>query len=183
MSVLWPRGNALSCQEQVIDRRVDLLRGYADCLLSALLAALRHRRVQRRGVEVSAMRCPESLIRRIVRSAALGAFIFYLAWNAAWIAHGRIPPSILKAMTGIPCPTTGGYRSFLALCRGEFVQSFLYNPLMLVYLLLFCYSMGVLLLQWIRRQRLVLRPLIAWMWCASLLIGWAAKFALGRQYW
>ena len=129
------------------------------------------------------MRRPESLIRRIVRSAALGAFIFYLAWNAAWIAHGRIPPSILKAATGIPCPTTGGYRSFVALCRGDFVQSFLYNPLMLVYLLLFCYSMGILFRQWIQRERLVLRPLIAWMWCASLLIGWVAKLALGRQYW
>jgi hypothetical protein len=162
---------------------VDLLCGNADCLLSALLAALRHRRVQRRGVEVPAVRNQESLTSRIIRFAALGAFVFYLAWNAAWIAHGRIPPSILKAMTGIPCPTTGGYRSFVALCRGEFVQSFLYNPLMLVYLLLFCYSMAVLFLQWIHRKRLVLSPFIAWMWCASLLIGWAAKFVLGRQYW
>jgi hypothetical protein len=134
-------------------------------------------------VEVRWMRYQESLIHRIVRYAALCAFVFYLGWNAAWMAHGRIPPSILRAVGGVPCPTTGGYRSFLALCRGEFVQSFLYNPLMLVYVLLFCYSMGVLFLQWIRRKRLVLRPFIAWMWCVSLLIGWAAKFALGRQYW
>ena len=130
-----------------------------------------------------AMRCQESLKSRIVRSAALGAFIFYLAWNAAWIAHGRIPPSILKALGCIPSPTTGGYRSFLALCRGELIQSFFYNPMMPVYLMLFCYSMAVLFQQWVHRERLVLRPLIAWMWCASLLIGWAAKFALGRQYW
>jgi len=132
---------------------------------------------------VPAVRSQESLKSRIVRIAALGAFIFYLAWNAVWMAHERIPPSILRALGGIPSPTTGGYRSFIALCRGEFVQSFLYNPMTLVYLLLFCYSMGVLVLQWIRRQRLVLRPFIAWMWCALLLIGWAAKFALGRQYW
>jgi hypothetical protein len=162
---------------------VDILRRNADCLLSALLAPLRHRWVQRGGVEVRFMRHPESLIRRITRSAALGAFIFYLAWNAAWIAHGRIPPSILRAIGDVPCPTTGGYRSFIALCRGEFVQSFLYNPMMLVYVLLFCYSMAVLFRQWINRKRLVLRPFIAWMWCASLLIGWVAKFALGRQYW
>lgn len=129
------------------------------------------------------MRYKESLIHRIVRYAALGAFIFYLAWNAAWIAHGRIPPSILRAVAGVPSPTTGGYRSFFALCRGELVQSFFYNPLMLVYILLFIYSMAVLFRQWIRRERLVLRPAIAWMWCAVLLIGWAAKFALGRQYW
>ena len=130
-----------------------------------------------------AMRYQESLKYRIVRFAALGAFIFYLAWNAVWIAHGRIPPSILRAVGGVPCPTTGGYRSFIALCRGEFVQSFLYNPLMPVYLLLFGYSMAVLLRQWFHRERLVLSPSIVWMWYASLLIGWAAKFALGRQYW
>ena len=183
MPVLWSRGNALSRQEQVIDRRVDLLRRNAACLLSALLAPLRYRRVQRGGVEVPAMRYQESLTRRIVRFAALGAFIFYLEWNVTWIAQGRIPPSILRALAGVPCPTTGGYRSFIALCRGEFVQSFLYNPLMLIYLLLFCYSMAVLFLQWIHRRRLVLSPFIAWMWCASLLIGWAAKFVLGRQYW
>jgi hypothetical protein len=162
---------------------VDILRRNAACLLSALLAALCHRRVQRRGVEVPAMRCQESLKSRIVRYAALSAFVFYLAWNAAWIAQGRIPPSILRALAGVPCPTTGGYRSFVALCRGEVVQSFLYNPLMLIYLLLFCYSMAVIFLQWIGRKRLVLSPFIAWMWCASLLMGWAAKFALGRQYW
>jgi len=132
---------------------------------------------------MSFMWCQESLINRITRSVALGAFIFYLVWNAAWIAAKRIPPSILREFAGIPSPTTGGYRSFVALSRGEFVQSFLYNPLMLVYILLFCYSMAALLRQWIRRKRLVLSPIIAWTWCASLLIGWAAKFALGRQYW
>ena len=118
-----------------------------------------------------------------VRNLALGAFLFYLVWNAAWIASGQIPPSILRAIAGIPCPTTGGYRSLLALCRGEFVQSLLYNPLMLVYLLLFMYSIAVLLRQRIKRRRLVLSPVLAWIWCSSLLIGWAAKFALGRQYW
>ncbi len=125
----------------------------------------------------------ESLITRIARSVALGAFIFYLVWNGAWIAHGRIPPSILREITGIPSPTTGGYRSFVSLCRGEFVQSFFYNPFMLVYILLFCYSMVVLVRQRISRKPLVLSPFVAFAWCASLLIGWAAKFILGRQYW
>lgn len=129
------------------------------------------------------MRYQESLINRITRSVALSAFIFYLVWNGAWIAHGRIPPSILREITGIPCPTTGGYRSFVSLCRGEFAQSFLYNPFMLVYILLFCYSMAVLVRQRLNRKPLVLSPFVAFAWSASLLIGWAAKFILGRQYW
>lgn len=129
------------------------------------------------------MRYQESVTSRITRSVALGAFVFYLVWNAAWIAHGRIPPSILREIAGIPCPTTGGIRSLIALFRGEFALSFLYNPLMLIYILLFCYSMAVLLRQRINRMRLVLSPFVAWAWCVSLLIGWAAKFVLGRQYW
>jgi len=139
--------------------------------------------MQRGRVEVSLMRHPESLSKRIIRPVALGAFIFYLVWNIAWIVQGKIPPAILKAMAGIPSPTTGGVRSFIALCHGQFVQSFLYNPLMLVYLFLFCYSISVLLYQWINRKRLALSPLMAWAWCLSLLLGWVAKFVLGRQYW
>jgi hypothetical protein len=123
------------------------------------------------------------MMRRVVRPVALGAFIFYLLWNVAWIAGGQIPPSILKSVFGLPCPTTGGYRSLLAFCGGDFAQSFLFNPMMPAYILLFGYSIAVLLRQILRRQRLVLRPLLAWMWCLSLVIGWAAKFALGKQYW
>jgi hypothetical protein len=134
-------------------------------------------------MDVSKLWHSESLTGRVVRSCALALFGFYLAWNAVWIAKGRIPPSMLKAATGIPCPTTGGYRSFMALDSGHFAQSFLFNPLMPVYLLLFVYSIAVLLHQAIRRERLVLRPFIAWLWLISLIAGWAAKFALGRQYW
>jgi hypothetical protein len=129
------------------------------------------------------MRHQESLTGRIVRIVSITAFFFYLAWNAVWIAKGRIPPSILRAVIGLPCPTTGGYRSFLALWRGEFVQSFFFNPLMPVYVLLFLYSIAVLLRQLICRKRLALSPFMGWMWVGSLLLGWVAKFVLGRQYW
>lgn len=129
------------------------------------------------------MRYQTGLMRRLVRTVALGAFLFYLVWNAAWITGGSVPPSILKALTGLPCPTTGGYRSVLALSRGQFAQSFLFNPLTTVYLALFGYSIAVLLGQMVARKRLVLSPLIARIWWCSLLIGWVAKFALGRQYW
>jgi hypothetical protein len=134
-------------------------------------------------MDLPRLRHPQSLIRRVVRASALGLFGFYLLWNALWIAKGRIPPSILRAVTGLPCPTTGGYRSFMALCSGHLAQSLLFNPLLLVYLLHFGCSMAILLAQAARRVRLALPPLVAWMWALALLLGWAAKFALGRQYW
>jgi hypothetical protein len=159
------------------------LRSIAALLLPDMLASFRDRWVQAGSLEVPVVRYQESLIRRIVRYIALGAFAFYLAWNGWWVAKGKLPPSILRTIVGLPCPTTGGYRSFLALCRGEFAQSFLFNPLMLVYLFLSIYSVGVLLRQLVCRKRLVLSPFLAWTWGASLVVGWVAKFALGRQYW
>jgi hypothetical protein len=51
------------------------------------------------------------------------------------------------------------------------------------YILLCGYSIVVLLCQALRRERLAVSSIIAWMWGVSLAIGWAAKFALGRQYW
>ncbi len=122
-------------------------------------------------------------MRILVRNAALGAFLFYLVWNAVWIGAGKVPPSLFKAISGYPCPTTGGYRSLLALSRGDIAASLLFNPLTLVYILLFAGSLAILLRQLYRRRRLALPPAIAWAWLASLALGWAAKFALGKQYW
>lgn len=132
---------------------------------------------------MSGMLYEVEMMRRVVRPVAIGAFIFYLVWNVTWILGGQIPPSILRSMFGLPCPTTGGYRSVLAFCEGNFAQSFLFNPMMPAYILLLVCSIAVLLRQMYNRERLVLRPFIAWMWCVSLVIGWAAKFVLGKQYW
>jgi hypothetical protein len=134
-------------------------------------------------MDLPQLRHPQSLTRRVVRGCALGLFGFYLLWNALWIAKGRIPPSMLRAVSGIPSPTTGGIRSFAALCSGHFTQSFLYNPLLLAYLLLIGYSGVILLRQMQRSERLALPPLAGWMWAVALVLGWVAKFALGRQYW
>jgi hypothetical protein len=129
------------------------------------------------------MRNETRLTPGVIRAFALCAFAVYIAWNVAWLARGHIPPSMLKGFVGIPCPTTGGCRSIQALCRGQLRQSFLFNPLTLVYLGLFAYSVSVLSWQRLRGMRLVLRPALAWAWWLSLLVGWAAKFALGKQYW
>lgn len=123
------------------------------------------------------------LIARSVRFLSLGGFAFYVFWNGVWIAKGRIPPSILIGIAGIPCPTTGGIRSILALCRGDWLQALLWNPFTLVYLLLFAYSLVTLLCQATKRERLALTPFVAWTWFISLALGWAAKFALGPKYW
>jgi len=134
-------------------------------------------------VDVPVVPYQARLIHRVVRGVALGAFLFYLAWNAMWIRKGRIPPSILVTFAGIPSPTTGGTRSILALCHGEWRLAFLYNPRALVYLLLFAYSVATLSHQMLAGKRLALQRFTTWAWLASLTVGWAAKVALGPKYW
>lgn len=134
-------------------------------------------------MDVPVMPYQARLMHRGVRCVALGAFAVYLVWNAVWIAKGRIPPSILTAAAGIPCPTTGGTRSIVAFCHGEWRQAFLYNPLTPVYLLLFAWSVATLSRQMLTGKHLALQRFTAGMWLASLTVGWVAKFALGRQYW
>jgi len=134
-------------------------------------------------MEMPILRCQARLITQAVRLIALGLFGFYFLWNVAWLVSGTIPPSILTGIAGIPCPTTGGTRSLLAALRGEWIQAFLWNPLMPVYVGLLVYSAIVLGLQYIRRQRLVLSPAIARFWMLALVMGWVAKFAMGPQYW
>jgi hypothetical protein len=90
---------------------------------------------------------------------------------------------MLKAFAGIPCPTTGGTRSVLALCHGQWRQAFLFNPLTPVYLLLFAYSVATLSRQLLAGKRLALQQFTARAWLAALTVGWVAKFALGRKYW
>jgi Protein of unknown function (DUF2752) len=166
-----------------IDRGLGVVRRVACLLLPALLASVRDRRLQGGRVEVSVVPHQARLMHHGIRGVALSAFLLYLAWNAMWIAKGRIPPSILVAIAGIPCPTTGGTRSVLALCHGEWRQAFLYNPLTLVYLVLFAYSVATLSRQMLAGKRLALQRFTAWMWMTSLAVGWVAKFALGREYW
>jgi len=119
----------------------------------------------------------------VIRHFAICALGAYIAWNVMWISIGRTPPSVLLWAFGIPCPTTGSLRSFHALLRGNLSQSFLINPLMPVYSLLFMYSLVVLAVRVMRGQQLVLGPCVGWLWWTSLILGWAAKFALGREYW
>ena len=124
-----------------------------------------------------------SRLESFVRPVSLSMFVFYLLWNALWIVSGRVPDSILRALTGLPCPTTGGIRCMLSLLNGEWLAAFLWNPFAPVYVALLVGSAAILGKQFFSRERLVLSPLLARGWVFSLAAGWIAKFALGPKYW
>src|SRR5579863_4664980 len=89
-----------------------------------------------------------------IRAVGVAAFLGYVAWNIFWIAKGRVPPSILTAITGLPCPTTGGCRGVLALIHGDWRRSILWNPLAPVYSLPFVHSAVTILRQSYKGVRL-----------------------------
>jgi hypothetical protein len=129
------------------------------------------------------MRGEARLIEPIVRPIALGMFGFYVFWNVVWIASGKVPASVLQAMTGIPCPTTGCTRSAMALVQGRWIEALCWNPFTLIYVFLFAWSATVLVRQFTRGERLALSPLAGRLWALSLVVGWAAKFLIGPAYW
>jgi hypothetical protein len=170
-------------EEEAIQRWMDTVRSPVTCLPAALLAAIRDRWMQGRGMEMPAMRPQARLIEPVVRPLALGAFGFYLLWNGVWLAMGKMPISILTAFTGIPCPTTGGTRSVFAALQGHWLEAFLWNPLTPGYVLLMVYPVVGLARQSIRRERLALPAVVAQLWMFALAIGWVAKLAIGPKYW
>jgi hypothetical protein len=113
-------------------------------------------------------------------SAAFGA---YLAWNIGWLASGRIPPSVLRVFLRLPCPTTGGTRSLVALLRGDVSASLHWNPFTVPIIVLLMLSLSALLVAAIRGRELVLPRWMGTAWWAILLMAWASKFMLGRAYW
>ena len=118
-----------------------------------------------------------------MKPIAIACFTGYCAWNVYCLASGRIPDSIFHAVTGYPCPTTGGIRSIAAYLQGDLRMGFLYNPFAPVFIVLFCVSLVVLGCQASRRRTIDLPHWVYQAWVCSLLTAWAAKFLLGSEYW
>jgi len=110
-------------------------------------------------------------------------FAAYLCWNLAWLASGKIPPSALRELIGIPCPTTGCTRSLASLLQGNVIASLLWNPFTVPILILFAISLQILLLAALRKKELVLPKWMGTAWFCVLLMAWISKFILGRGYW
>lgn len=114
---------------------------------------------------------------------ARASFAAYLVWNLAWFASGRIPPSVLRALFGLPCPTTGCTRSLVGLLHGDARASVLWNPFTVPIAILLAVSLGMLFPAALRKRELVLPKWVGAAWLGVLLAAWVTKFLLGRAYW
>ena len=64
------------------------------------------------------------------------AIFFSLLLILATLSHFFDVPCLFRSLTGIPCPTCGVTRSFAALTRLDFAESFYYHPLTILILAL-----------------------------------------------
>ena len=119
----------------------------------------------------------------VLKTVALCVFAGYLVWNAFWLWQGRVPDSIWRYVTGLPCATTGCTRSLMALWEGRYGEAFLFNPMLLVYVFLIVASAWSLGQQVLSGRRCVLPKVLAAGWLVALALGWVLKFVLGSAYW
>jgi hypothetical protein len=120
---------------------------------------------------------------RALRLVAIALAVVYVAWNAFWLSLGHVAPSLMVALTGLPCPTTGMTRALRALGAGNWQLSLACNPLTVPILALCAFSLGVLALQLVGRKQLRLHPALAWAWLALLAAGEIAKLLGNPVYW
>jgi len=119
----------------------------------------------------------------LLRPLAAALFCVYIVWHGLWLCHGRLAPSLMIALTGLPAPTTGMTRSLQALIRGDVRVALVWHPLSLPLSFLFLGSILWLCLCAWRRQRLVLPEWIWRTWAALLIASWGAKFLIGPNSW
>ncbi len=132
--------------------------------------------LSRREAGYSGSRCLPWLV------AGWASLLLYLCWNAAWLAQGRLAPSLLVGIFGIPAPTTGLTRSLGELLQGNFDAALLWNPFTIPICLLFiatiCWALSIAL----RRRRSLPAPIVR-IWLTLLAAAWIAKFIIGPEYW
>ncbi|MCF7854425.1 MAG: DUF2752 domain-containing protein [Candidatus Pacebacteria bacterium] len=114
---------------------------------------------------------------------ALSSLAFYLGWNAYWLGNARVPPSIMLGVFGVPAPTTGMTRSWVALLKGKTLLSLLWNPFSVPVAGLFACSLSVLVRNILLRQNHSLHPRIAIAWIVLLGASWIVKLVLGAAWW
>jgi hypothetical protein len=107
----------------------------------------------------------------------------YCGWWTYWLCQGRLPMAPLKALTGLPAPTTGCTRSLLALWEGDVVTSLYYNAFAVPLMALFLASLGWLVVQGVRRRPLLIPQPFLYLWIGVLAVAWVTKLLSDPRYW
>ena len=124
-----------------------------------------------------------SHFRPFLRAVASGLFAVYIAWNVFWLLQWKVPSSLFLALTGIPCPTTGGTRSLRLLLAGNWHESLRYNAMTVPICLLLVFCFVWLCGRWLGKRRLVLPNWTLSAWGIVLSAAWLLKLLGDTRYW
>ena len=116
----------------------------------------------------------------VLRCLAFALLVVYIGWNLFQLYCLQVPASLLVALTGLPCPTTGGTRAFIALFQGDVVASLRWNPLAMPFAL-----MGSATIARIAVDALRYRPIRlsnVWLYCWLILLGAGWAIQLTRHF-
>lgn len=125
----------------------------------------------------------KAVLHRLLQLLASLGFVAYCAWWAFWLSHGRLPPAPIKAISGLPAPTTGYTRSLLCLMRGDVSTAFLWNPFSIPITALFLASIGWLAVRLLMRREILLPLCFLYAWIAILALAWGAKLLGNPHHW
>ena len=110
-----------------------------------------------------------------LRCSAAGLLSVYVTWNLFWLSQCRLAPSLFESLTGLPCATSGGTRSFFAALDGDWQASLLHNPMTLPILIALFISCSLVLSQTLRSSSLYLPRWLALTWLWVLSFAWCFK--------
>jgi len=120
---------------------------------------------------------------RLIRAFGLAMVVVYLAWNVWWLSQYRLPPALSLGLLGIPAPTTGMTRSTIALWRGDFATSLVYNPATLILWLLIVVTPVVLTYRAFRIHAVSMPTWLVWSWGITLSMAWGIKLTSPTWTW
>jgi hypothetical protein len=120
---------------------------------------------------------------RLLEGVAATGFVAYCGWWTYWLLQGQLPAAPLKALTGLPAPTTGFTRGLAALWAGDVATSLHYNALAVPILALFLASLGWLAVRGLQRRPLLVPRTFLYLWVAVLAAAWMTKLFGDPRYW
>lgn len=118
-----------------------------------------------------------------LRCLAAALFAVYLGWNLYWLSQHAVPPSLFTAMTGLPCPTTGGTRALGCLLEGDLRESWRFNAMAVPLVAMFLATIIVAVLRFHSRRAFLLPSWFMPAWLGLLLVAWVMKLASSPSYW